>query len=102
MKSLFKTKLLILILLITNITQLQASVITIYHHDNSDNARTVARIFQKKYSIPSGLIKIVKSVDCVELSATLLEMCINKKGELITLSSNISLFKRSINVFNNP
>lgn len=70
---------------------------------SKNKASIVKDIFEQKYQIPSDLIevkKISKCRMCHEKIAACL--CINKKGELKTLSFDMITLKKSFSVFRLP
>ena len=75
------------------------SMILISHNDKIKNAKLVKNYFISKYRIPSELIEIKES-DCMDkLDSRYLQLCINQKGELIQLSSNIDFQIKSLSTF---
>ncbi len=92
-------KLIISLLLITSLSQASQIIIT-YESGQVDNAKVVRNIFEKKYEIPSALILTInKSCSSKVLDKRFLSLCINKKGELIKLSSNIKFQIKSLLTF---
>lgn len=83
-------KLFISILLIVTSSNLKANFITIKHHFHKEEALKIKEIFIEKYNIPFHWIKIEEDKDeCVlNKKSKILDMCINKEGELIELSKN--------------
>ena len=80
----------------------KANVINIYHEKNLNKAKIVKKIFFTKYSIPENLILITES-NCDNLvDKRFLNLCITKKGKLITLPSHISFLKKSLKAFQSP
>jgi len=100
MKLSFKFSVLILTLLLS--TVLNARMINIYSLDKS-RAQYIVEIFINDYDIPSELIRTVKN-DCTvqKMDKRMLNLCINKKGELKLLSPNIDLIKKSLSTFKTP
>lgn len=60
----------------------------------------VKEIFLKKYQIPAELIFIYPTKKCSRIDNRSLNLCLNKKGELLQLSSsNILKLKKSLSTF---
>ncbi len=78
-----------------------ASMIFIYHAPKHHwEAKQVRGIFQNKYNIPAEIIHIREKAECKQQDSRFLELCINRKGELIQLSpSNIENIKKSFKTF---
>lgn len=69
-----------------------------------EQAKIVKNIFQDKYKIPSQLIDVeIKQGGCVDdIEEAALLLCINKKRELLVLSQDIKILKKSFKVFVAP
>lgn len=95
-------KLIFSIFLIIFCSQTFASMILIKYENKYKNALLIQDIFVKKYSIPRDLI-LIKKERCLESKGSnFLELCINKKGELLTLSSDIKFKVKSLSIFRQP
>jgi hypothetical protein len=80
-------------------TSAMSSMISIGHDNQKINANKVKDYFISKYKIPEELILIKKS-NCLEkIDTRFLQLCINKKGELKKLSSNIDFQIKSLSTF---
>jgi hypothetical protein len=81
-----------------------ASKIIIYHHSTrADEAEIIRNIFTKRYSIPEVLITKVRMDSCQKREHRYMELCVNRKGELIEFSnSNIKKIKKSLAIFAKP
>ncbi len=79
-----------------------AAMINIYSLD-IERSEYISNIFIEKYKIPKQLIKKIRN-DCEvkKVDKRMLNLCINKKGELKLLSSNIDLIIKSLSAFNKP
>ncbi len=97
MKLLFK----LLLFFICINTSCYASMIHIFYTKNQRaEAQIVRQIFHQKYQVPLFIIKMIQSDQCKGSDTRFLEMCINKKGELIELSNpNIVKIKKSLRTF---
>ncbi len=96
MKSFFS-----LLILVSAFNLVLASQINIkYENDSIENALWVKSIFIERYSIPGDLIQIKKG-DCIEAAydQRFLNLCINKKGDLITISQDIKFKINSLLTF---
>jgi len=78
-----------------------AAMISIqFHSSHQQNAKQIKQIFIKRYSIPKEIIKMNMTEECKAVDQRFLELCINKKGELLVLSnSNILKIKKSLKTF---
>ena len=80
-------------------TSAMSSMISIGHDNQKINATKVKDYFISKYKIPEELILIRRS-NCLErLDSRYLQLCINKKRELLKLSSNIDFQIKSLSTF---
>ncbi len=97
MKLIFKTILIFLVI----IPNSYASQILITYEDNkAQYAYHMQKYFKENYKIPLTIIKIKKSYECRSIDKRFLEICINKKGELIQFSnSNIKKIIKSLRTF---
>ena len=87
------------ILLIISIPS-HARIISIYYVEHQMIAKQLKQRFMEKHHIPSQIISVFKINKCRSLDQRYLEVCINKKGELIELSSkNIELKINALKVF---
>ncbi len=67
-------------------TSVQSSAINIYVDSNKfELAKVTKNIFRTKYNIPKSLIRLKVGERCISRDKRFLELCINKKGELIQL-----------------
>jgi hypothetical protein len=77
-------------------------MIYIGHNNKKSQAHIVKAYFISKYNIPRELIKVKRS-NCEEKEDNrYLQLCINQKGELIQLSSNIDFKIKSLSIFKQP
>lgn len=91
-------KLLFSLLILSNICN--AKVINIYNESNPNKAKVVADIFIQKYGVPKSLISSFQTECTKNVDKRFLNLCINKKGELIQLPSYLKFLKKSLSVFN--
>lgn len=95
-------KLIFSFILIIKCSLTLASMVIIKHENRMENAKIVKEIFQRKYLIPNELIQIKNERCKEEVLSNYLELCINKKGELLILSSNIKFKIKSLLIFRQP
>lgn len=66
-----------------------ADFIHIHHMNNTEDALIVEKILRERWGIPHDYIKSFRAQDCnVSNMGYVMTFCINKKGELKTLSIN--------------
>jgi hypothetical protein len=80
---------------------IQAHALIIIKAHKAHQAEIVADIFRDKYHIPNELIEIQTSNEQCRSSdkKIVLDLCINKKGELLLLSLDMKMLKHSFQVF---
>jgi hypothetical protein len=79
-----------------------SSMILIGHNNQESNAIKIKDYFISEYRIPKELILIKRSECLEEVDRRYLQLCVNKKGELIQLSSNIDFQIKSLSTFKQP
>ncbi|MFT6632950.1 MAG: hypothetical protein ACJAS4_002918 [Bacteriovoracaceae bacterium] len=58
-----------------------------FEGENRITVLLIKNIFQEKYKIPLKLIRVTKVSSCHSQDKRFLELCINKKGELVEFSN---------------
>jgi hypothetical protein len=98
----FYYKILLTLIITSNVAM--ASKVIVYHHSSrTEEANIVKNIFTNKYSVPTRLVVIIQTQECRVKEKRFMELCINKKGELIEFSnSNIKKIKKSLAIFAKP
>ena len=72
-----------------------------YTQDKQHNANLVKNILMEKYLVPEGLIDLKPVNTCLDHTNLdlILDTCINEKGELLILSYNEVMLKKSFKIF---
>jgi hypothetical protein len=83
-------------------TNALSSMIFIGHNNQESNAIRIKDYFISEYHIPKELILIKRSECLEEVDRRYLQLCVNEKGELIQLSSNIDFQIKSLLTFKQP
>lgn len=79
-----------------------ASMIIIQHENREFEALRVKEYFMHEYQIPKSLIRVQQRSCNKSIDNRFLHLCVNKKGELLQLSSNIDFQIKSLSTFNRP
>lgn len=95
----YATKIIILSLLVP--LSSNASQITVYYQHKADKSKAlkIRDYILNEKKIPLKLIQVHFNKECLGKDERFIELCINKKGELITLSSNIQKKIESFKIF---
>jgi hypothetical protein len=74
-----------------------SKIVISYESGNVDNAEVIQSIFVDRYSIPKNLISIRSGLcDEEDRDKRFLNLCVNKKGDLLKISQDIKFKIKSL------